>query len=379
MAKTIVHGESSPAHIAGIKPTRRILGADVIIGVGGGKSLDAAKQAADRTRFARGLHSHHRRYLLRHHGNVRHLQRPRRVSPRANPRPESQPRLGRSGDHHPFPGHLSARRASWIPLPSGTKGARYGSQLRTRCPKCGGISTGGSALQRTPKVCHRGCTLECRAPGGRRPDSNPRSHDPVDWNDSNPGQGNTFTGLAHPVHNGLTLMPESHEILHGLKVGYGIMVQLCVQKCPRKEFEEALSFFRKLGLEPSLKGLKLPFDREMILRVAEKAANDPDIGPLNFPVNKVAIASAMEKLKENLRMRSQEEPGSKPHTWPTGLTIGTCRVHSHPLPSNRRPRSCLVRYAEGAPSHIGNRHRRPGTAWGTTCHARLQARSLCLR
>jgi len=114
------------------------------------------------------------------------------------------------------------------------------------------------------------------------------------------GKGTLFTGLAHPVHNGLTLMKESHHILHGLKVGYGIMVQLCVQNCPRKEFDDALSFFRKLGLEPSLKGLKLPFDRELILRVADKAANDPDIGPLNFPVNKAVIASAMEKLEKRL-------------------------------------------------------------------------------
>jgi len=49
-----------------------------------------------------------------------------------------------------------------------------------------------------------------------------------------------------------------------------------------------------------LKGLKLPFDRELILRVAEKAAGDPDLGPLSFPVNKLVIASAMEKLEKRL-------------------------------------------------------------------------------
>ncbi len=65
------------------------------------------------------------------------------------------------------------------------------------------------------------------------------------------GKGTLFTGLAHPVHNGMTLMPESHDILHGLKVGYGIMVQLCVQNSPRAEFDDTLAFFRKLGLEPS--------------------------------------------------------------------------------------------------------------------------------
>jgi glycerol dehydrogenase len=113
-------------------------------------------------------------------------------------------------------------------------------------------------------------------------------------------KGTLFTGLAHPVHNGLTLMEESHHVLHGLKVGYGIMVQLLVQNCPKKEFEETLAFFRQLGLEPSLKGLALPFDPDLNLRIAEKAANDPDIGPLNFPVNKLIIAAAMDRLEKRL-------------------------------------------------------------------------------
>ena len=47
-------------------------------------------------------------------------------------------------------------------------------------------------------------------------------------------KGTLFTAIAHSLHNGLTLMKESHRVLHGLKVGYGIMVQLCVEKCPQE-------------------------------------------------------------------------------------------------------------------------------------------------
>lgn len=113
-------------------------------------------------------------------------------------------------------------------------------------------------------------------------------------------RGTLFTGVAHPVHNGLTLMAESHGVLHGLKVGYGIAVQLCMEKCPKKEFDDVVSFFRQLGLEPSLKGLNLPYNREMVLRVAEKAASDPEIGHLPFPADKSAIAAAMERLEKRL-------------------------------------------------------------------------------
>jgi glycerol dehydrogenase len=111
-------------------------------------------------------------------------------------------------------------------------------------------------------------------------------------------KGTLFTAIAHPLHNGLTLMKESHGVLHGLKVGYGIVVQLCVEKCPRKEFEDVLSFFRELGLVPSLKGLNLPFDREAVLRVADMTASNLEMGPLKYPVNKFVIASAMEKLEK---------------------------------------------------------------------------------
>jgi glycerol dehydrogenase len=110
-------------------------------------------------------------------------------------------------------------------------------------------------------------------------------------------KGTLFTAIAHSLHNGMTLMKESHSVLHGLKVGYGIVVQLCVEKRPQEEFEDVLSFFRQLGLEPSLKGLNLPFDRELILRIADIAATNPEMGTLSYPVNKFVIASAMEELE----------------------------------------------------------------------------------
>jgi glycerol dehydrogenase len=113
-------------------------------------------------------------------------------------------------------------------------------------------------------------------------------------------KGTLFTAIAHSLHNGLTLMKESHAVLHGLKVGYGIAVQFCVEKCPKEEFEDVLSFFRQLGLEPSLKGLNLPFDRGTIQRVAAKAAAEPEMGPLRYRVTKALIASAMEELEERL-------------------------------------------------------------------------------
>lgn len=113
-------------------------------------------------------------------------------------------------------------------------------------------------------------------------------------------KGTLFTAVAHPLHNGLTVMEESRGVLHGLKVGYGIIVQLWIEKRPKKEFEDVLYFFRQLGLEPSLQGLNLPSDPEIIRRVAEKAAGNAERGPLGYPVNNVVIARAMRELEQRL-------------------------------------------------------------------------------
>ncbi|MDR3674394.1 MAG: iron-containing alcohol dehydrogenase family protein [Acidobacteriota bacterium] len=111
-------------------------------------------------------------------------------------------------------------------------------------------------------------------------------------------KGTLFTSIAHPLHNGMTLIKESHNVLHGLKVGYAIVVQLIVEKSPKKELESVISFFGQLGLVPSLKALNLPFDRDLVLRVADMTARSPHFGPLNYTVDKFEIAAAMEILEK---------------------------------------------------------------------------------
>lgn len=106
-----------------------------------------------------------------------------------------------------------------------------------------------------------------------------------------------FTSVAHSLQYGMTVIPESHSLLHGIKVGYSILVQLLVEKRPKKEFDDVAAFFQQLGLEPSFKALGLPYDQGVILRVAELTATNPDIGPITYPVDKFIVAAAIEKLE----------------------------------------------------------------------------------
>lgn len=114
------------------------------------------------------------------------------------------------------------------------------------------------------------------------------------------GQITCRGAAAHAVHNGLTTMEESHDLLHGLKVGYGIVVQLFLEGKPEKEIEEVVSFLRRLGLEPSLDGLGLPADPAKLGPAARKAADDTVIKRMPFEVTAEMVEKAMAEVEEEL-------------------------------------------------------------------------------
>jgi len=59
---------------------------------------------------------------------------------------------------------------------------------------------------------------------------------------------------AHAIHNGFTVVEDCHKMLHGEKVAFGVLVQLVLEKAD-KELAEVLVFCRQLGLPVSLKEL----------------------------------------------------------------------------------------------------------------------------
>lgn len=75
---------------------------------------------------------------------------------------------------------------------------------------------------------------------------------------------------AHAVHNGLTVLEETHQVLHGEKVAYGILVQLVLEN-KWNEIERILPFYQQLGLPLSLESLGVKYvTDETIGKVAEK-------------------------------------------------------------------------------------------------------------
>ena len=78
---------------------------------------------------------------------------------------------------------------------------------------------------------------------------------------------------AHAIHNGLTVLPETHAMYHGEKVAFGTLVQLILENAPMDEIEEVLEFCVTVGLPVTLRELGVEeVTKEKILEVAKASS-----------------------------------------------------------------------------------------------------------
>jgi len=108
------------------------------------------------------------------------------------------------------------------------------------------------------------------------------------------------TVAAHAVHNGLTHVA-AHGTLHGEKVAYGILVQLRLEEMAQKNAlaatarQQLLKFYAKLGLPTSLADMGMDQLSIAQLQQAATVACRPgsDIHHLPFPVQVDQVMAAM--------------------------------------------------------------------------------------
>jgi glycerol dehydrogenase len=77
---------------------------------------------------------------------------------------------------------------------------------------------------------------------------------------------------AHSIHNGLTALEETHAFFHGEKVAFGVLAGLQLTDAPPEESDVVYSFCEQVGLPTTLAdlGLQSP-GRDRLMLVAEKA------------------------------------------------------------------------------------------------------------
>lgn len=111
------------------------------------------------------------------------------------------------------------------------------------------------------------------------------------------GLGFESSGLAaaHAIHNGLTVLEETHKYFHGEKVSFGTIVHLVLENAPKEELEEVITYCKELGLPTCLSDLGVKNIKEEELRkVAEASvAEGETIHNMPFPVTADAVYSAI--------------------------------------------------------------------------------------
>lgn len=110
--------------------------------------------------------------------------------------------------------------------------------------------------------------------------------------------------IAHALLRGLTALPQCRGALHGEMVAYGTLVQLAAERCDVAELARIGAFLSDMSLPTSLRDLAGEevgsTDRETVAQLTLAA---PYIGNFNRPLDAEAILSAMETADDCTRGR----------------------------------------------------------------------------
>ncbi len=111
------------------------------------------------------------------------------------------------------------------------------------------------------------------------------------------GIGFESSGLAaaHAIHNGLTKLEECHHLLHGEKVAFGTLTQLVLENAPKEEIDEVLNFCRAVGLPTNLHDMGVKeLNLDKLMEVAEAScAEGETIHNMPFEVTAKSVYAAL--------------------------------------------------------------------------------------
>ena len=111
------------------------------------------------------------------------------------------------------------------------------------------------------------------------------------------GIGFESSGLAaaHAIHNGFTILEECHHLYHGEKVAFGTLAQLVLQNSPMDEIETVLGFCQRVGLPVTLAqmGVKEGIDAKIAAVAKATCAEGETIHNMPFAVTPESVHAAI--------------------------------------------------------------------------------------
>ena len=106
------------------------------------------------------------------------------------------------------------------------------------------------------------------------------------------GFENTGCAAAHGIHTGLTALPQARPYFHGEKVAFGTICQLVLENKSSELLEEVIGFCLNVGLPVTLEDLGIEDKEENIKVIAEKAM--PDITSEPFDLTAAVLSKTIK-------------------------------------------------------------------------------------
>lgn len=111
------------------------------------------------------------------------------------------------------------------------------------------------------------------------------------------GIGFESAGLAaaHSIHNGLTALTETHSYYHGEKVAFGVLTGLQLTDAPSDEVATVFSFCKDIGLPTTLADIGLGnIDHRQLMKAAERACADDQ--PIHHEAGKITPVKVFDGM-----------------------------------------------------------------------------------
>ncbi len=114
-------------------------------------------------------------------------------------------------------------------------------------------------------------------------------------------------GAAHAIHNGLTVLEGTHSSWHGEKVAVGVLASLFLTDKPREIIDEVFDFCEEVGLPTTLAEIGLAeVTPEELLKAGERAcAEGETIHNEPIPVTARSVAAALRAADAEGRRRAE--------------------------------------------------------------------------
>lgn len=112
------------------------------------------------------------------------------------------------------------------------------------------------------------------------------------------GFENTGCSMAHAINAGLSELPQAAGALHGERVGFGVLVQLAFENAAMDTFKEVMDYMASVGLPMTLKQMGVEATDENIRIMADKMVYRSGLAHANNKVVNMDTVSAAIRMAD---------------------------------------------------------------------------------